>query len=74
MALSQSDLDALDRAIATGELEVEYEGMRRRYRSIGELMQARAHVASVLAGAGSTSSAARPAVVYRPIFTTARGD
>ena len=74
MALSQTDLDALDRAIATGELEVEYDGMRRRYRSIGELMQARAHVASVLSGAGSQNAAGRPAVFYRPTFTTARGD
>lgn len=74
MALSQSDLDALDRAIATGELEVEYDGMRRRYRSISELKDARAHVASVLAGAGSSSAAARPAVFYRPTFTTARDD
>ena len=74
MALSQSDLDALDRAIATGELEVEYDGMRRRYRSINELIAARAHVSSVLSGAGVAASASRPAVVYRPTFTTARGD
>ena len=74
MALTTTDLDALDRAIATGELEVEFDGMRRRYRSIGELILARNHVSSVLSGGGSTSSTDRPAVVYRPGFMTSRGD
>lgn len=75
MALTQSDLDRLDKAIATGELEVEFDGMRRRYRSVPELISARNHVASVLSGAGDTSSSAsRPAVVYRPSFTTSRDD
>jgi hypothetical protein len=74
MALSQSDVDALDRAIATGELEVEFDGMRRRFRSVSELIAARAHVSAVLAGAGSSSSGSRPAVYLQPSFTTARGD
>lgn len=74
MALTQTDLDALDRAIATGELEVEFDGMRRRYRSVSELLAARAHVASVINGAGNAAAASRPAVFYRPTFTTARGD
>lgn len=74
MALTSADLDALDRAIAAGELEVEFDGMRRRYRSISELLAARAHVASVLTGAGSASGGSRPSPVFRFGFTTARGD
>ena len=74
MAYTQSDLDVLDRAIATGEREVEYDGMRRVFRSVAELKEARAHVASVLAGAGSTSGTSRPPVAYRFGMTTARGD
>ncbi|QZA80191.1 phage head-tail joining protein [Deefgea piscis] len=41
MAVTQAQLDALDGAIATGELEVEYDGKRIKYRSIDELMKAR---------------------------------
>lgn len=67
MALSQADLDRLDRAIATSELEVEVDGDRRRFRSISELMTARAHVAQVLAtqpGAGRTAGAT---MVFTPV-------
>ena len=74
MALTQSDLDALDKAIATGELEVEYDGMRRRYRSIGELIAARNHVSAVLSGAGAAAASQRPANIFGWSFTTARGD
>lgn len=70
MPLSQTDLDALDAAIATSELEVELEGRRVKYRSMNELLAARAHVASVIAGAASTS---RRSTFY-PQFTTSRGD
>lgn len=48
MALTQTDLDNIDTAIATGELEVEFNGRRVKYRSIAELKSARAHVASVI--------------------------
>ena len=74
MALTTSDLAALDRAIAAGELEVEYDGMRRRMRSIQDLLQARAHVAAVLSAAAGEASAHRAPVVYQPTFTTLRGD
>lgn len=69
MALSQSDLEALDLAIASSELEVEMDGRRVRYRSMTDLMAARRHVATVLAqGAGTTRSS------FRFQFTTSRGD
>lgn len=73
MALSQSDLDALDSAIASSELEVELEGRRVRYRSTSDLIAARAHVASVLAQA-TTSGTSSARGTYRFTFTTARGD
>lgn len=67
MALTQSDLDALDTAIASSELEVEIEGRRVRYRSTDDLMRARAHVATML------QSGSRPKrLTFRPTFTTQR--
>lgn len=70
MALSQTDLDNIDAAIATGELKVEFNGRVVMYRSIGELKEARAHVASVIASS-SPATAGRSA--YRVNFATARG-
>ncbi|MCG7551561.1 hypothetical protein [Pseudoalteromonas sp. Of7M-16] len=49
MALSKDDLDALDEAIASGELTVKINGREVTYRSVGELMKSRRHVVSVLA-------------------------
>lgn len=70
MALTQTDLDNIDTAIATGELEVEFDNRRVKYRSIAELMAARSHVASVINA--TTTSQRRSA--YRFEFTTTRGD
>ena len=42
MSWVQADLDALEAAIASGELTVQYQDRRVTYRSIDELMQARA--------------------------------
>lgn len=68
MPLTQTDLEALDTAIAKSELEVELEGRRVRYRSMSELLAARAHVAGVVAGATKR----RVSFAYQ--FRTARGD
>lgn len=67
MALSQTDLDALDIAIASSELEVQLEGRRIKYRSTDELLKARAYIAGLLAGARRTTS-------YHYHMTTQRGD
>ena len=68
MALTSQDIDNLDAAIATGELEVEVNGRRVKYRSISELKAAREHVSSVLRqGAGTTRRG-----VYRVNFSTSR--
>ncbi len=45
MAWTQTDIDRLDAAIASGELTVQHsDGRRITYRSIGELKAARAMV------------------------------
>lgn len=54
MALSQSDLTALETALASGELTVEYDGKRVTYRSVDELKSAIAYVQEQLAAAAST--------------------
>jgi hypothetical protein len=70
MALTQTDLDALDSAIATSELEVQMDGRRVKYRSTAELIQAREHVAGILRAAAPV--ARRSSFQFR--FTTFRGD
>lgn len=70
MALTQTDLDRLDAAIATSELEVEVDGQRVRYRSISELERARAHVASVIASQRAGNSGAKR--TFYPTFITSR--
>lgn len=70
MALTQSDLDALDQAIASGTLEVEFDGRRQRFQTTDALLKARDHVARVV-----NQSTARPGPrVFNFRFTTSRGD
>lgn len=70
MALSSTDLDKLDAAIAQGALTVEFNGRRMTYRSVDELLAARAHVAAQIAAAEAT----RKGATKRYTFTTLRGD
>lgn len=45
MAFTQDDLDVINDAIATGELEVQFaDGKRVRYRSVEQLMNAKQHI------------------------------
>lgn len=69
MALNQDDLDRLDRAIASQQLEVQFGDRRVRYRTMDELLAARQHVASQIAAAKPCARATR-----RYTFTTLRGD
>lgn len=57
MALTSADIDALDRAIASGELTVRHGERLVTYRSIDELLRARAAILADLAAADSTSRA-----------------
>ncbi len=50
MAITQADIDRLDKAIVSGKLTVEVDGHRITYRSMAELMQARAHAVQLVAG------------------------
>jgi len=52
MAFSQTDLTAIETAIATGELTVEIEGKRVTYRSMDELMSARVLIQGALVESG----------------------
>jgi hypothetical protein len=70
MALTQTDLDNLDSAIASSELEVEVDGRRVKYRSTAELLAARKHVASVILSASPSTRTGG----FRFRFTTSRGD
>lgn len=51
MAYTQADLDRIDAAIASEELEVEVDGTRTRYRSMDELLKARTHIADRIVAA-----------------------
>ncbi len=54
MALTQTDLDNLDAAIASAELTVKVDGKEVTYRSVLELKRAREHVAGVIAAGSGT--------------------
>jgi hypothetical protein len=76
MALTQADLDRIDTAIATAELEVQFsDGRRVRYRSVAEMQAARVHVAGVLASASNASAGVSPRTAFYPqmILTRERG-
>jgi hypothetical protein len=53
MSYTSSDLDSLDSAISSGVLTVEYAGKKRTFRSVDDLIKARAHIAAQLSGARS---------------------
>ncbi len=49
MALGQADLDNLERALASGQLSVQYDGKSVTYRSVAELTAAIAYTREQLA-------------------------
>lgn len=69
MAFTQSDLDALDSAIAKSELEVEVAGRRVKFDSFDGLKKRRDYVADQL-----QAQTDRPRSSYQYRFTTSRGD
>ena len=48
MAYTQADLDGIQKAIAKGELEVQYHDRKVKYRSIGELREAQTEIVRAL--------------------------
>lgn len=70
MAHTQTDLDAIKAAIASGEQSVEIAGRKVVYRSIDDLRKARDDIAAELAAAAPTSSVRRGTFAVR--FATSR--
>jgi hypothetical protein len=61
MAFTAQDLESVDRAIASGELSVRAtDGRMLTYRSMSELLQARAVIAAALQQAASSCPRAYP--------------
>lgn len=56
MAFTSSDLDAVDRAIASGELTVRSNDRMVTYRSMDELTAARAAISGALAAASASTA------------------
>lgn len=59
--ISAETLAKIDIAIASNVMEIEVDGIRTRFRSVDEMMQARKHITDVLAAA---SAVRRPATRY----------
>ena len=65
MAVSQSDLDALETAIASGELRVTVDGRTVEYRSISDLIDAHAFLSRKFAAASVSSTVQRSPLRYQ---------
>lgn len=63
MAYTVAQLTAIEAAIGTGELKVEYEGKSITYRSMTELMNARDRIRQELIAAGLVTDTT-PRTVY----------
>ena len=70
MAYTQTDLDNVKTAIASGEQSVEVGGRKVVYRSVEELRKARDDIAAELNADASSSTTRRGSYIVR--FTTAR--
>ncbi|MFM0479107.1 hypothetical protein PQQ81_01110 [Paraburkholderia strydomiana] len=65
MAFTQQNLDAIENAIATGTLSIEYNGKRVTYRSMSDLMRARDVIKSELAKQQSNSAPRSSVATYQ---------
>lgn len=73
MSYSQTDLNNINTAIATGELSVESNGRKVVFRSMDDLMKAKKVIEAELASAASSSNGVRRGS-FRVTFATHRGD
>jgi ABC-type Zn uptake system ZnuABC Zn-binding protein ZnuA len=60
MAFTQSDLDKINTAIATGSLSVSFSDRTVTYRSIESLIKAKNHIAAELASTTASSAKMYP--------------
>ena len=74
MAFTQTDLDAVNAAVASGELKIEVAGRMVMYRSIDELIKARDIISAELAATATASTSSVRRGCYQVRFSTARGD
>ncbi len=58
MAFTTDDLDALDEAIASGELTVKIDGREITYRSMSDLLKAKRHIMRSIARQNGVKSRA----------------
>jgi len=73
MAHTQTDLDNIKAAIASGEQSVEVAGRKVVYRSVDDLRKARDDIAAELSSISNTSTSAVRRGSYQVRFSTARG-
>lgn len=71
MSFTSTDLDAINAAIASGELTVKHGGREITYRSMADLLKAKQTIEADLAAA---ASGGRAGGSYRFNFQTGRGD
>jgi roadblock/LC7 domain-containing protein len=64
MAYTQTQLEALEQALASGTLRVTYEGRTVEYRSVDELKKAIAEVKAAMAAADPATPRSRVLRVY----------
>jgi hypothetical protein len=72
MAHTQTDLDAIKAAIASGEQSVEVAGRKVVYRSVDDLRKARDDIAAELNAAASATTSAVRRGSYSVRFATSR--
>lgn len=65
MAFTQQNLDAIEKAIATGTLSVEYNGKRITYRSMSDLLRARDVIKAELANQTAIRSPRSSIAIYQ---------
>lgn len=64
MAFSTAQLDAIETAIASGELVIEYEGKKVQYRSMADLVTARNTIRAELIASGQMAPPTTHTVSY----------
>jgi hypothetical protein len=65
MAFNQAQLDAVENAIASGELKVMFDGREIVYRSISDLLRARDTIKASLQSAGAIPAVTRTSYASR---------
>lgn len=71
MSLTSTHLDAINEAIASGELTVKHNGREITYRSMDDLLQAKRTIEAEIA---ANATGGRAGGSYRFTFQTGRGE